>query len=131
MSLKGNKLYSIAFNKCPRCHEGKLFDTNNPYNLAKGLKMKKECECCKQPYEPEPYFYTGAMYISYGITVLITAIVFASIAIFSEKKPSLLEFTLIETVALGIMIPITFRIARSIWLNIFVHYEKTNVPHKT
>lgn len=129
MFSKGNKLYSIAFNKCPKCHEGQLFETNNPYNFAEGLKMKKECECCGQTYEPEPYFYTGAMYISYAITVLITALVFVSSVTFSQETPSLLQFTLTETIALAIMIPVTFRLARATWLNIFVHYQEGSVHH--
>lgn len=127
MFKKESPLYSIAFNKCPKCHEGNFFESNNPYSFSKGTKMNKSCNCCGQSYDPEPFFYTGAMYVSYGITVMITAMVFIFTNILTEELPSILNFAIIEIIALAVMIPITFRLARIIWINIFVHYKKQEV----
>ena len=80
---KGTKLYSILNNKCPRCHEGKFFDSANPYNLAKMTSMPDKCPECGQPYEPEPGFYFGAMYVSYalGVALFVTIWVATSVLV--------------------------------------------------
>ncbi len=123
MFSKGNKLYSVFFSKCPRCHTGDFFESQNPYSLKNGRKMKKTCECCGQSYDPEPFFYTGAMYVSYAITVIITGAVFVGSILLSEGTPSFLKFFITEVLALLVMIPVTFRLARIIWINIFIKYD--------
>ncbi|WP_424964423.1 DUF983 domain-containing protein [Ekhidna sp.] len=35
------------------------------------MKMHKKCPNCSQSLEPEPGFYTGAMYVSYAFQVAI------------------------------------------------------------
>lgn len=36
---KGSKLFSIFYNKCPRCHEGEFMAGKNMFDLPKALKM--------------------------------------------------------------------------------------------
>lgn len=119
---KGSKLYSIVRNKCPRCHEGKFFETSNPYHLGKFSKMPKKCEVCEQSYEPETGFYYGAMYVSYGIGVAtFVAVWVACMVLF----PNMGAMGIIACV-LGALIalwPLSFRLARLIWINLFVKYR--------
>ena len=41
MKYKETIAYSIINSKCPQCHEGDFFETNNPYNLKKFDKMDR------------------------------------------------------------------------------------------
>ena len=46
MFKKGGKLYSILFNKCPRCHEGEFMTEKNIFKLNKAFKMIKSHDMC-------------------------------------------------------------------------------------
>ncbi|MEO1450452.1 MAG: DUF983 domain-containing protein, partial [Bacteroidota bacterium] len=60
---------NIIHQRCPRCHQGKLFTQKNPYNLKEMGKMPPACPVCGQDYVIEPGFYFGASYISYALNV--------------------------------------------------------------
>jgi uncharacterized protein (DUF983 family) len=65
---KRSILSSIFSIKCPSCREGDMFD-GTAYNMKlKSFDMNKHCPKCRVDLEPEPGFYFGAMFISYGIT---------------------------------------------------------------
>ena len=67
---------AILKKKCPKCHKGNLFINSNPYKLSGLHKMPKYCPDCGQSFEPEPGFYTGAMYVNYAFTLVLTALAF-------------------------------------------------------
>lgn len=118
---KGSKFYSIIKAKCPACHEGEMFNDPNPYHLKTLADMPSHCSVCDQVYEPEPNFYYGAMYVSYAYTVAISVAIYIIVAVF-------LGLGMWETIiALGVILvgfsPVLFRISRSTWLNIFVHFK--------
>jgi hypothetical protein len=76
--------------------------------------MPKHCDGCNLKYEREPGFFLGSIYINYGLTALICAIVYP-VLMFNEivadnvLMPSVLAFS--------ILFPIWFhRYARSLWL---------------
>jgi uncharacterized protein (DUF983 family) len=119
---KASKLYSILNLKCPRCHEGDLFPKGTLYHPAKFYEMHETCPCCGQVYEPEPGYYYGAMYVSFGFnTGLFLAVVFA-LSFLVEEITFTMVFSIILVVVIGLL-PLTFRYSRSIWMNIFMHYE--------
>ena len=65
---KRNILNSMLTVKCPSCREGNMFE-GTAYNMKlKSFDMTKYCPNCKVDLEPEPGFYFGAMFISYGLT---------------------------------------------------------------
>ena len=116
MFKKGNKFYSIWNMKCPRCHEGNLFDSKI------GLfEMPKRCPSCNQNYMPEPGFYYGAMFISYIFTAWFSIF----FAIFFHW---VLDWSLNATFAflifvLAILFVWIFRMARSIWINMTIRFD--------
>lgn len=116
------KLYSIVYSKCARCHVGDLYEDANPYHLRKLGAMKKECPCCGQAYEPEVGFYYGAMYASYGLGVA------QAIPLLVILWPVLrLDSWVIFSALIGSLIllwPLNFRMARNLWLNIFVGFDE-------
>jgi len=56
-------------NKCPRCRQGNIF--KEPLDFGKPLEMETTCNYCGQKTEPEPGFYYGAMFLSFGIECLV------------------------------------------------------------
>jgi uncharacterized protein (DUF983 family) len=122
MLKKGSKLYSILTGTCPRCHEESMYLDKNPYNLGNIYKMHDHCHHCGQLYKIEPSFFYGAMYVSYGlgVAVSVAAFIVAFVCIGASLKVSF--FAIIATLIL--LMPVTMRLSRNIWINIFIHYDK-------
>lgn len=119
--LKGLKLYSIATNTCPRCQEGPFFKTKNPYDLKDFDKINPACTYCGESFQREPGFYIGAMYISYALSVAMVITAFVGFVIIFGFD---IEHVLAGLIpAIIILLPVLFRTARIIWLNIFVKYD--------
>ncbi len=124
--MKGTRLYSIFKGKCPRCQEGNIFLSGNPYNLSKLGKCHSRCSSCNFKFEKEPGFFYGAMYVSYGLTVAFSVSIFVAVSVlFPEASVS----TYIGAILSGLLLlfPITFRLSRAIWLNIFQKYDPEHV----
>ena len=121
MIKKGSKLYSILFNKCPNCHEGDFMQEKNLFKLNKAFKMNEKCSKCGFKYMMEPSFFYGAMYVNYGLTVGLGIITFA-IAILFFNTTLLGSFIPIVVVIL-VTAPVTIRLSRIIWINMFVKYN--------
>ena len=122
MIVKGKRLYSILFNKCPRCHNGKLFKTP-PYNLMHFTEMNQKCDRCNQSYLLEPSFYSGAMYVSHALQVaLVTTVSIAIRILFGPVSASIYIIAVISAAVL--LLPVNLRLSRSIYINFFVSYQK-------
>jgi hypothetical protein len=98
-----------------------MFLNKNPYDLKLWDKMRPACECCGQTFEPETGFYYGSMYVSYGLTILISILVF--IPTFFLMDMDILTYILVNSIILIVLMPYTFRVSRVLWLNSFVHYD--------
>lgn len=120
MFKKESKIYSILFNKCPKCHEGDFFKDNNPLHLKNVMKMNTYCPHCGFKYEVEPSFFYGAMYISYALTVGLSIITFIILYLLGLH---LLYIFICIFIALVLFTPLTLRLARLIYINIFVSYD--------
>ncbi len=118
---KGTKLYSIFAFKCPKCHEGRVFQNSNPFALRDLFKMDERCSVCGHKFEPEPGYWFGAMYVSYGLNIALWVTLF--VAIYTLTSISLELFLGIGIVTNLALVPYFFRLARSIWMNFFVKYD--------
>lgn len=125
MLKKGTTLYSILTGSCPKCHQESMYEDQNPYHIANVYKMHENCSHCGLHYQIEPSFFYGAMYVSYGLTVGI------GIAAFIISKViiglSLLQSFIAIIASLFVLMPVTARLARNIYINIFVHFDKDAV----
>ncbi|WP_396174258.1 DUF983 domain-containing protein [Flavobacterium sp.] len=125
MLKKGSILYSILTGSCPKCHQESMYEDQNPYHIANVYKMHENCSHCGLHYQIEPSFFYGAMYVSYGLTVGI------GIAAFIISKViiglSLLQSFIAIIASLFALMPVTARLARNIYINIFVHFDKDAV----
>lgn len=124
MIKKGTKLYSILFNKCPRCHSGDFLKERNPLKIHKGFEIHDKCCHCGLKYMMEPSFYYGAMYVNYALTVAIAIITFAVTTLVFNM--SLTESFIPIVVVLVLTAPLSIRFSRIIWINFFVKYKKNN-----
>jgi len=115
-------IVSIATQKCPSCRKGKMF-VGHPYNLKTFNKMHDKCSNCGSSFDLEPGFYMGAMYVSYAIQIAVFALIFILSQIFySEAGIAWYAIWIIGIILLSF--PIIFRVSRSIWLHIFVPFNK-------
>jgi len=120
MSFQATKLYSVATQTCPRCHQGQLFINKNPYKIDNWDKMHADCPVCKIHFEREPGFFQGSMYVSYGLGVALSvAVVMVNFMIGFDP----IRYFITNTVALLGLAPLLFRWSRAIYLNIFVSFD--------
>ncbi|WP_348709950.1 DUF983 domain-containing protein [Tenacibaculum sp. 190524A05c] len=119
---KGNKLYSILNNKCPRCHEGDFFKHKASFNVKKVTELHENCSHCKLKYMMEPSFFFGAMYVNYALAVALFVTVFIISKVFLNFD-ILTSFIAVIVVSL-LLTPFTLRLSRIIWINLFVSYKK-------
>ncbi|WP_114782582.1 DUF983 domain-containing protein [Botryobacter ruber] len=129
MSWKETKLYSILNFKCPRCHEGDMFEKGTLFNYRRFSRMNDKCSCCGQTFEPEPGFYYGAMFISYGFSTALFVLVWIMLSFLVEEVTLTMMVLTLIIIVVGLL-PLTFRLSRSIWLNIFVKYQGPCQPQK-
>lgn len=114
-------MYSIIKLKCPRCQEGDLFLTKNPYNLKMFDKMPRRCPVCGEDFEKETGYYWGAMMVSHATTMALAVIIHFIVFYFYgwETAPHLISLISIFIV----LVPVIFRNSRAIWINFFVEYD--------
>ena len=128
MFKKGSKLYSILNFKCPRCHEGDFFVDNNPFHLKKLSQMHEHCSDCKLRYELEPNFFHGSMYVSYGLTVAISIATFVICQILGLN---FIVSAIAIFVMLILMVPVTFKFSRIIYINMFESFDDKFLKNKS
>jgi uncharacterized protein (DUF983 family) len=122
MFKKGSKLYSIINGKCPKCQEGDFFKNKFTFHPTKVTELHNNCPNCNLKYMLEPSFFYGAMYVNYGITVGISIVAFLIAKLGFDLN--LLQSFIIVVVSLFILAPINLRLARVLWINMFVSFEK-------
>lgn len=119
---KGSKLYSILKLKCPQCHEGDFFIQKSPFKIKQLTKTHKNCPNCNLKYMREPSFYFGAMYVAYGLSVAISILTFLITNLIFHTN--LIESFITISIVLILSTTINLRLARIIWINIFVPYQQ-------
>ena len=121
---KGQKAYSVAKLKCPKCHEGELFPTST-FSFKQPFEMYERCPNCNENYAPEPGFYYGAMFISYIWTGFFS-LSFVAFMIFVLKMSINMSFLALILFMASIFVWI-FRVSRAMWINVVVHYDKNAI----
>jgi len=122
MAKKRGLFASILGMRCPKCRQEKLYKSS----IFGGIyNMHEKCSNCGQHYEIEPGFFWGAMYIGYGLSsgyMLVGTL----ICIFLLGFEPMTSVAITAIGGIGIF-PITARLARSIWVHIYIHYDKDKV----
>ena len=103
-----------------------IFETK-AYDLKGFMRMKSSCDNCQTDFQREPGFYFGAAYVSYGLTVALWVAVY--VAMYCFNKWGLIEYEFLKhstkffvtgIVVLVLLLPVLFRLSRSLWLSWFV-----------
>lgn len=126
---KLNKTYlgAVFNNNCPRCREGKIYESANAYKYGQTIKMNEVCPVCKQPTEIEVGFYYGTGYVSYAISVafsVATLVAWWVIIGFSLDDNRFFWWMGINAVVMLALQPLFMRLSRTLWLSWFVSYDK-------
>lgn len=120
--MKKSILYSILFLKCPQCRQGEFLEAS-PYNFSKMNKVNKNCPKCDLKFSIEPSFYTGSMYVSYGVGIAFAVATYVLLLIFGFASNPLTIFIAIVTV-LAVTFPYIGAVSKSIWAHFFFKYDK-------
>ncbi|MDB5268589.1 MAG: hypothetical protein JWP58_1629 [Hymenobacter sp.] len=103
--------------RCPRCHQGKLF-SYSALNITKFARMPEQCPVCGQTFEPEPGFYFGSMYITFGFNVA-TFLVLGVLIYYLLGNPDTWVYVAIITGATVLLTPLILRYSRALMLYLF------------
>jgi uncharacterized protein (DUF983 family) len=124
--LKPGYLWSLIHHKCPRCRKGNMFLEQNPYKLKGFMKMYERCPSCEQFLEIEKGFYYGTSYISYALTIALSATTCVAWWLtigFSQTDNRFVWWLGTNTLVLILSQPYLMRFSRSFWLSFFVGYN--------
>jgi uncharacterized protein (DUF983 family) len=73
-STKSSTLRAILRQRCPRCRQGRIF----LYSVFRGFpNMYQRCSVCDLKFQREEGYFLGAMYISFGLALVIIAVIAA------------------------------------------------------
>lgn len=107
---------ALLAQRCPRCHTGRLFSTGT-YSLS-FTDMPAACPVCGQAYEPEPGFYYGAMYISFGFATGL--FLFVGLGLYYlAGDPSTWVYVTTVAAAVLLLAPVMYRYSRALMLYLF------------
>ncbi len=118
-------LSSILKLHCPKCRKGQLFHSGKISKPGSLFAMYPTCGHCHQSFEPEPGFYFGAMFVSYGINTLLFIASWITLTLVYPSYSLFLLLVLLVGIVL-LSLPLSFRLSRSIWLALFVRFD----PHQ-
>lgn len=104
-----------------------MFEEPNPWKLKKTMKMYEACPVCGQPFNLEVGFYYGSSYVSYALTVALSAFTFVAwwfLIGFSFSDNRLFYWIAVNAFLLIALQPYFMRVGRAGWLAFFVRYDK-------
>lgn len=107
-------LRGFALLRCPRCFEGPIYE---------GLiRTRETCPVCGLRYERDPGYFTGAMYGSYILGIVLTFPVWLIMLMAGYEAIPILAAVAVE---LAVLLPILFRFSRSAWLHFDAYFNGT------
>lgn len=84
--------------------------------------MPDRCPVCNQDFKIEPGFYIGALWTSFPIVIFLMTIL--SVVLLVVVRMDMNWFFVAITLILLALQPMIIRLARAIWINIFVDFEE-------
>jgi len=114
-----NKWVSAWKYRCPRCRQAPLFI--EPLDLGNPLAMHHSCSNCAQRFEPEPGYYYGAMFLSYGLSCFLL-LPLALLLVFYFKWS--VNGAMAVIIFLGAVFFLRIlRFSRSLWIHLMIRYR--------
>jgi hypothetical protein len=126
VKTKNSYLGSLFKHKCARCRAGDMFKEKRSYQLKRFMQMHEKCPVCEQRLEVEPGFYYGTGYVSYALTVALSAASFVAWCVIigvSLDDNRFFWWMGCNAVLLILLQPYLMRLSRAVWLSFFVRYD--------
>jgi uncharacterized protein (DUF983 family) len=109
------RLAAVLAGRCPRCGRGRIFRGR--------LAMNAACPVCGLRFERESGYFTGAMYLSYALTVPVMAACVLAVQLVAPRLS--FEATIAVAALLFLpFVPALFRYSRILW----IHFDQTIDP---
>ena len=116
MATKTSSVTAFLRGKCPCCRKGDIF-SYSVFKLTRYHAMHEHCTYCGTRLVPEPGFYQGAMYVSYGFTVATLAIV--SLVLRAIGNPAEVTYIVSIITCAVVLAPLNYRYSRILYLYLF------------
>lgn len=113
---------TVFQDRCPKCEKGRIFKRFHLLKPKTWYAMHEHCPTCSVKFEKEVGFFYGSMYVSYGITSGIFIIAFLIDALWIEAE--IWQFLTLVISLILLLSPLTYRVARRIWLALFFKSKK-------
>jgi uncharacterized protein (DUF983 family) len=108
---KVSAITGILQQLCPRCRSGKIFRAP----IYRGFPpMYERCPVCKLKFQREAGYFLGAMYISYGVALVIILLIAAVLWVATNWRIDKITIWAI-LIFLPLALPITL-FARVLWI---------------
>ena len=120
MATTSSSLLAFTAQQCPRCHQGRVFQTSA--FSPRFQEMHASCPACELYYEPEPGFYWGAMYISYAFSVAIVVAVGIAVFVLGHDPDAWVYVTAVAATTV-LMAPLSARYSRMVMLYLFAGFD--------
>lgn len=88
------------------------------------LDMPDRCPVCNQDFRMEPGFYSGALWVSFPLIILLGVPIWI-IAFWVVDLSFEVMFATFAVLIIGLQPPI-MRYSRAIWISVFVKYDPPN-----
>ncbi|MCC6420117.1 MAG: DUF983 domain-containing protein [Gemmataceae bacterium] len=111
----GSRFWAILRQRCPRCRQGRVFGSLVRTNPA--------CPLCGLSFEREEGYFLGAMYISYGMSIVCLGLLMW-LGTLLLPTWDLGTLVLLATAAYLPIVPIVFRYSRVLW----IHFDRWAWP---
>jgi uncharacterized protein (DUF983 family) len=99
--------WDLLRQRCPRCRQGAIYE--------RGFTMHERCPVCGLIYEPEPGYFVGSMYISYGMATIFLGLTMLGLHLLLPAW-DLGTVALLSIAVFVPFVPAATRYARVIWL---------------
>ena len=126
MAKEPSRLKAIVGMKCPYCREGRFY-RSHPYDLMHAGDTLDECPACRRSYTVEYGFYMGAMYLSYGLTVLNGILAYTLIRFVFGLEALVWQLVAVAFVVL-VGAPLVYAYSKVLYGNIFLPYKGPSDP---
>jgi uncharacterized protein (DUF983 family) len=114
-SPSATRFGAILRQRCPRCREGSVF--------RGAVEMNPACPVCGLPFEREQGYFLGAMYISYGLSIVLLGLLTWVLSLLLPTW-DLGVLVLLGCVLYLPVVPIVFRYSRVMW----IHFDRWAWP---
>jgi uncharacterized protein (DUF983 family) len=108
-------LGTILGRRCPQCGQGPIFRS--------AWRMNEHCPTCGLHFgRGEPGYFTGAMYVSYGLAIPLIALL-TLIEYLILRRGSILQLVLLATAICVPLIPWIWQYSRVIWIHFDQYFD--------